>query len=82
MGSKDGSDVCAASRHMMPPIDSAASMTNSATSSAADPATTNMFQQPTDVVASSTMLASRLALCRPHDHTNLAIRSNAKRRET
>ncbi len=46
--SKDGPDVCAASRSMPRHTVSAESMMNSATSSVADLATTNTFQQPAD----------------------------------
>ena len=68
--SRGGSDVCAASRNMTRPTGSAASMTSSATSSAADPAITNTFQQPIGAVASSIMLASRSVSCRSHDQHN------------
>ena len=40
---------------------------NSATSFAADPVTTNTFQQPADAVAFSTTPASRWASCRSHN---------------
>jgi hypothetical protein len=43
------------------PTDSAASMTNAAIFSAADPAITNTFQQLIGSVVSSIMLASRSA---------------------
>ena len=69
-GSRGGSDVCAASRSMRRPTGFAASMTNSETSFAADPATTNTFLQPVDAVASSIMLASRSVSCRSHDQHN------------
>jgi hypothetical protein len=45
---------------------SAASTMDSATSSAADPATTNTFQPPADAVTSSITLALRSASCGPH----------------
>jgi hypothetical protein len=45
-------------------IDSAESTTNSATSSAADPATTNTFQQPADAVTFSITPASQWASCK------------------
>jgi transposase-like protein len=66
-GSRDASDVCAASRSMTRPTGSAESTMNSETSSAADPVTTNTFLQPGDAVTSSTMHASRSASCRSHD---------------
>ena len=53
-GSRDGSDVCAASRSMARPTGSADSTMNFVTSSAADPATTNTFQPLADAVAFST----------------------------
>ena len=55
---------------MTRPPGSAESTMNSATSSAADPATTNTFQPPADAVTSSITLASRSASCRPHDQNN------------
>jgi hypothetical protein len=42
--------------------DSAESTMNSATSSAADPVTTNTFRQPADAVAFSIMPASRWSI--------------------
>ena len=45
-GSRDASDVCAASRSTTRRTGSAESMMNSATSSAADPVTTNTFRNP------------------------------------
>jgi hypothetical protein len=45
-------------------IDSAESTTNSATSSAADPVTTNTFQQPADAVTFSSTPASQWASCK------------------
>jgi putative transposase len=43
---------------------------HSTTSSAADPATTNMYQQPAVAVVSLVTLASRLASCKSHDQEN------------
>jgi hypothetical protein len=51
---------------------------NSATSSAADPVTTNTFQQPADAVIFSSTPASRWASCRSHNqkgrrHTEFSV---------
>ena len=61
------------------------SMMNSATSSAADPVTTNTFQQPADADTFSSAPASRWALCRPHDQEIRAswrVASGARRDRT
>jgi hypothetical protein len=49
---------------------SAANMMNFAIFSAADPATTNTFQQPAAATASFVTPASRLASCKSHDQDN------------
>jgi hypothetical protein len=59
---------------MMRPTASVAIPKNSATSSAPDPATTNVFQQPAVAVASFVTPASRLALLRIHTVRAAAIR--------
>ena len=59
--------MCAASRSMRRPTNSAESTMNSGTSFAADPVTTNTFLQPGDAVTFSTTHASRSASCRLHD---------------
>ena len=51
-------------------IDSAESTTNSATSSAADPVTTNTFQQPADAVTFSSTPASQWASCKQDNQKN------------
>ena len=76
-GSRDGSDVCAASRSMRRPAGSAESTMNSETSVAADPVTTNTFLQPGDAVTFSTTHASRSASCRLHDQKIHGARSAA-----
>jgi hypothetical protein len=58
--------LCAASRSMTRPTGSAASTTNAAIISAADPAITNAFK-PTGTVNSSIMLGLRSASHRSHD---------------
>jgi hypothetical protein len=73
-GSKDGSDVCAASRKMTRQTASAEPAMNSATSSAVDPVTIDAFQQPPDAVASSITPAVRLASSRSHDQSIQAAR--------
>ena len=56
---------------------------NSATSSAADPVTTNTFQQAADAVTFSSTPASRWASCRSHDQKVQAARrvANGARRD-
>jgi hypothetical protein len=66
-GSKDGSNVCAASKSMVRPTVFAASTTNFAISFAAGPATTSTFQPPAAAVDFSVTLALRCASCRAHD---------------
>ena len=56
--------VCAASRSMRRQTDFAESTTNFATSSAADPVTTNTFQQPADAVTFCSTPASQWASCK------------------
>jgi hypothetical protein len=51
-------------------IDSAESTTNSATSSAAEPVTTNTFQQPADAVTFSIKPASQWASCKADNQKN------------
>jgi hypothetical protein len=58
--------------------DSAVSRMNSATSSAADPVTTNTVQQTADAVAFSIAPASRWASCRSHNQSIQAARCVAK----
>ena len=54
-------------KSMTQQIASAESTMNFATSSGADPATTNAFQQPPDAVTFSITPASRWASCRSHN---------------
>ena len=54
-------DVCVASRSMTRPTGSAGRTTNSATSSAADPVTTNTLLRPVDAITASSTLVSRWA---------------------
>jgi hypothetical protein len=61
---------------------SAESAMNSATFSAADPATTNTFQPPADAVTSFTMPELRSRACRPHDQFISACTLRRNRRET
>ena len=63
--------------------DFAESMMNSATSSAADPVTTNTFQQPADAVTFSSTPASRWASCRSDNQRIQAARrvTNGVRRD-
>jgi hypothetical protein len=56
----------------MRPNDSAANTMNSATSSAADPVTTNTFPQPAVAAASFVTPELRLASCKSHDQKNLS----------
>jgi len=72
-----------ASRSMRRQTDFAESMMSSATSSAADPVTTNTFQQPADADTFSSAPASRWASCRSHNQEFQAARrvANGARRD-